>query len=237
MPRGPSRASNPLWAGGLPCPSVRGINKEKSASKAFAVHQRSGRLVASRHRSWRSEAQRIETSPTWSSHRGGPLVLGGGRQPRARKTTGIAWSSWMPYYCRPLWSRGKSWNAGNVDSYGAFGARPLTVTFLLMLFLSRLVDPFVIAAGIVPYFGIRNAPWRSLAGAGVAGAFMGVVYGSAGMFSPVAVASSLLVTAAAACVWWSGLHVGYMIAKARTRKANEDARRPRLVRDEDDWRR
>jgi dihydroorotate dehydrogenase len=111
------------------------------------------------------------------------------------------------------------------------------VTFLLALFLSRLVDPFVIAAGIVPYFGIRNAPWRSLAGAAAAGAFMGVIYGFETMSSPVAFASSLLTTAAAAGVWWSGLHLGYMIVKARARKARDESRRPRLVRDEDDWRR
>ncbi|MDZ4868196.1 MAG: hypothetical protein SGI91_12825 [Alphaproteobacteria bacterium] len=111
------------------------------------------------------------------------------------------------------------------------------MTFLLMLFVTRLVDPLVIAAGIVPYFGIRNAPWRSLAGAAAAGVFMGVVYDSAAMFTPLAFASSVLATVVAACVWWSGLHFGHMIAKARARKAREDSRRPRLVRDEDDWRR
>ncbi len=115
--------------------------------------------------------------------------------------------------------------------------RARAVTFFLMLFASRLVDPFVIAAGIVPYFGIRNAPWRSLAGAATAGAFMGVVYGTSTLFSPVVFASSLLATAAAACVWWAVLHFGRMIAKARAPKAREKSRGPRLVRDEDDWRR
>jgi len=106
-----------------------------------------------------------------------------------------------------------------------------------MLFLVRLADPVVIAAGLVPFFGIRNAPWRSLAGAAVAGAFMGVVYGSAAVLSLTAFASSVLATTVAACVWWSGLHFGYMIAKARARKERDESRRPRLVRDEDDWRR
>jgi dihydroorotate dehydrogenase len=106
-----------------------------------------------------------------------------------------------------------------------------------MLFVVRLADPIVIAAGIVPYFGIRNAPWRSLAGAAAAGAFMGVVYGAANVDSPIAFASSLVATFAAACVWWAGLHFGYSIAKARARKAREETRRPRLVRDEEDWRR
>jgi hypothetical protein len=111
------------------------------------------------------------------------------------------------------------------------------VTFLLLLFVTRLFDPLVIAAGIVPYFGIRNAPWRSLAGAAAAGAFMGVVYGTGNVASPIAFVSSVLITAAAACVWWSGLHFGYMIAKGRAPKQRDESRRPRLVRDEDDWRR
>lgn len=111
------------------------------------------------------------------------------------------------------------------------------MTLLITLFFVRLVDPIVIAAGIVPYFGIRNAPWRSLAGAAAAGAFVGVFYDSGAVFAPVAFASSLVATAAAACVWWTGLHVGYTIAKAREAKKRDDARRPRLVRDEDDWRR
>jgi hypothetical protein len=111
------------------------------------------------------------------------------------------------------------------------------VTVLLVLFFTRLADPFVIAAGVVPYFGIRNAPWRSLAGAVAAGAFLGVAYGSATISSPIAFASSVLATTVAACVWWSGLHFGYMIAKARARKERDASRRPRLVRDEDDWRR
>lgn len=111
------------------------------------------------------------------------------------------------------------------------------MTFLLVLFFTRLADPLIIAAGLVPFFGIRNAPWRSLAGAAAAGAFMGVVYGTENLLSPVTFASSVLATVAAACVWWSGLHFGYAIAKARARKARDDSRRPRLVRDEDDWRR
>jgi dihydroorotate dehydrogenase len=119
----------------------------------------------------------------------------------------------------------------------AWTERACAVTFLLLLFVYRLVDPIVIAAGIVPYFGIRNAPWRSLAGAAVAGAFMGVVYGTATISSPIAFASSVLATTAAACVWWSSLHFGYMIAKGRAQKERDDSRRPRLVRDEDDWRR
>jgi hypothetical protein len=106
-----------------------------------------------------------------------------------------------------------------------------------MLFVTRLADPLVLAAGIVPYFGIRNAPWRSLAGAAAAGAFMGVVYGTGNVSSPIAFASSVLTTVTAACVWWLGLHIGYMIAKARARKQRDESRRPRLVRDEDDWRR
>jgi len=106
-----------------------------------------------------------------------------------------------------------------------------------MLFLVRFADPLVIAAGLVPFFGIRNAPWRSLAGAAVAGAFLGVAYGSAAIASPITFASHVLATTAAACMWWSGLHFGYMIAKARARKERDESRRPRLVRDEDDWRR
>jgi hypothetical protein len=111
------------------------------------------------------------------------------------------------------------------------------VTFLVALFFVRLVDPFVIAAGIVPYFGIRNAPWRSFAAAAAAGAFLGVAYDAGAVFAPIAFASSSLATAAAAVAWWSVLYVGYRIANARARGTQEKARGPRLVRDEDDWRR
>lgn len=111
------------------------------------------------------------------------------------------------------------------------------MTLFLTLFLMRVVDPIVIGAGIVPYFGIRNAPWRSFAGAAAAGAFVGVVYDAGAVFSPIAFASSLLATAAAACLWWAGLHFGQKIAKGRARNKQDGSRKPRLVRDEDDWRR
>jgi hypothetical protein len=111
------------------------------------------------------------------------------------------------------------------------------VTFFFTVLLLRLADPIVIGAGLVPYFGIRNAPWRSVASAAAAGAFIGVVYDAGAVFSPIAFASSLLATAVAACLWWSVVHFGQKIAKGRGREKREESRKPRLVHDDDDWRR
>jgi hypothetical protein len=111
------------------------------------------------------------------------------------------------------------------------------VTAFLAVFFLRLVDPIVIAAGVVPYFGIRNAPGRSFAGAAAAGAFVGVIYDAGAVFAPIAFVLSLSATAAAACAWWAVVFFGYKIAKARTQEKRDESRRPRLVRDEDDWRR
>src|SRR5512134_3165542 len=108
------------------------------------------------------------------------------------------------------------------------------MSLLVMLFVSRLVDPLVILAGVVPYFGIRNAPVRSFAGAAGAGAFVGIIYDARTIFEPTSFALSLLATVAAACAWWSILHWGrkFIGAKARDSKAADRSRGPRLVRDE-----
>jgi hypothetical protein len=110
------------------------------------------------------------------------------------------------------------------------------VDLFVMLIVSRLVDPFTILAGVVPYFGIRNAPWRSLAGAAAAGAFVGIVRGTTSDLSLSLFGLGLASSIAAACGWWAILHFGRRFVRAKEHDQKARSPRPRLVRDEDDWR-